>query len=178
MIRKGLILMCALAAAACATTPQQIPAGGVNLSDEEIAAIMQVVHEGEIQQGEVARTRASSAEVRAFAEMMVRDHTAALARARDVFARANITPRDNNLSTTLRNGAQQTASALSGYSGAEFDRNYMRTQVDMHDWVLRTIDTSLLPSAGSTQLMRMLRDARPGIAAHLERARQIQGGLR
>ncbi|HEU4522769.1 MAG TPA: DUF4142 domain-containing protein, partial [Thermoanaerobaculia bacterium] len=63
-------------------------------------------------------------------------------------------------------------------SGAELDRAYMRMQVEMHDWALRSLDTSLIPSARDPQLILLLRDARTSIAAHLERARQVQGGLR
>lgn len=178
MFRKALIGVIAVTMAACATAPQQSPAGGINLSDGEVAAVLMAIHEGEIRHGGIARTRASSAEVRSFAEMMVRDHTAALERLRDVASRAKVTPAESELVRTLRSGAEQTAAALNAMSGAEFDRAYMRSQVEMHDWAVRSIDTSLLPSTRSTQLMMYQRDARPAMAGHLEHARRVQGTVR
>ena len=178
MLRKVLIGTIAFTMAACATAPQQSPAGNMNLSDGEVAGVLMAINEGEIMHGEIARTRASSTEVRSFADMMVRDHTAALERLRGVVSQSNITPAENDLVRTLRTGAEQTATALRAMSGAEFDRAYMRSQVEMHDWVLRSIDTSLLPSTQSSRLMMLERDARPAIAGHLEHARRIHGTLR
>ena len=178
MIRKMTIFVIAVFVTACATSPQQIPAGGVDLGDGEIAAILRVANQGEIDHGNTARTRATSAEVRAFAEMMVRDHTDALSRGAEVFSQANITPQDNDTSRTLMTGAQNTSRALPTYTGADFDRAYMRTQVEMHDWLLRSLDTSLIPSARSQALVRFLRDQRTSVAAHLDHARRLQQGLR
>lgn len=178
MFRRALIGVLAFTIAACATAPQQSPAGGINLSDGEVAAVLTAIHEGEIRHGEIARTRASSAEVRAFAEMLVRDHTAALERLRDVTSRANVAPAENELVRRLRSGAEQTAAALNAMSGAEFDRAYIRSQVEMHDWAVRSIDTSLLPSTRSSQLMMYQREGRPGLTGHLEQARRVQGTLR
>ena len=176
MTRKLFAVAVAMALAACATAPQQMPAGG-DMTDNEVAAIVTALNEGEVLHGEIARDRASSAEVRAFAQMMVTDHTRALERGRDVFSRGNIATQDNDLSRRLQSGAQQTGAALRAMSGAELDRNYMRTQLEMHDWALRSLDTTLIPSARDPQLILLLREQRSSIAAHLERARQIAGSL-
>jgi putative membrane protein len=178
MIRKLGVLIVAVAAAACATAPQQISAGGIDLPDEEIAAVLRAANQGEVDQGQMAGTRATNAEVRAFAEMMVRDHTNALQEGSQVFARANVIPQDNATSSQLQTSSANTVRALSTYSGADFDRHYMRTQVELHDWLLRTIDTSLIPSARSQELVRFLRDQRAAVAMHLEHARRLQQGLR
>jgi putative membrane protein len=175
-MKRNLFAVAAMLLAACATAPQQIPAGG-DLTDNEIAAIVSKVNEGEVMHGEIARSRATNSEVRAFAEMMVTDHTRAMDRARDVFAKANAQPMENELSRTLGSSAEQTAAALRAMTGSELDRAYMRTQVEMHDWALRSLDTSLIPSARSPQMVMYLRDIRAAVAAHRERARQIQGRL-
>lgn len=172
MTRKLSAVALAMVLAACATAPQQSPAGG-DMTDNEIAAIITALNEGEVMHGEIARDRALSSEVRAFAQMMVTDHTRAL----DTFSRQNIGGQESDLSRTLRSGAEQTAASLRSMSGADFDRNYMRSQLEMHDWALRSLSTTLIPSARDPQLILFLRDQRTAIAAHLERARQIVGGL-
>src|SRR6476620_1448210 len=51
---------------------------GTMYSDSDIAAIVTNANQGEIDQGQTASTKANSDDVRAFARMMVSDHTNAL----------------------------------------------------------------------------------------------------
>lgn len=153
-----------------ATVPNGTP-------DAEIAAIMTAANEGEVQQGQAASARATNADVRAFAQMMVTDHTNALNTARDTFNRTAITPADNNISTTLRTNSATTVTNLGTYSGAAFDRTYMQTQVDLHAWLLRQLDNNLIPSARTPELRTMLQTQRGSVAAHLDQARSILNRL-
>jgi putative membrane protein len=142
----------------------------------DVAGIVQTANEGEIQQGQAASSRATSADVRAFAQMMVADHTAALSAAQATFQSEGITPAENATTRTLRDNSQRTIANLATFSGASFDRTYMQAQVDMHQWLLNTLDTALIPS--STGNMRtLLQTQRASVATHLDRARQILGGL-
>lgn len=146
--------------------------------DSDIAAILTNANQGEIDQGQAAITRASSDDVRAFAQMMVNDHTNALNQARTLFASRNIATSDNDVSRNLQSGSQQTVSALNTYNGASFDRQYMQAQVDAHQWLLNTLDNTLIPSAHNRQLRDFLNTQRSAVATHLDRARQILNNLR
>ncbi|MBV8517000.1 MAG: DUF4142 domain-containing protein [Acidobacteria bacterium] len=146
------------------------------LSANDVAGIVATANEGEIQEGQAAAPRATSAEVRAFAQMMVSDHTAALTAARDAFARNNVTPAENDTMRTLREGAQRTVTNLATYNGAAFDRMYMQSQVDVHQWLLTTMDTVLIPSSRG-EMRTLLETQRAAVASHLDRARQIRAGL-
>jgi putative membrane protein len=161
----------------CSSTLSTIP-GAPFTSDAEIAGIVTTANQGEVDQANVALTRASSSDVRDFAQMMVRDHSAALTSAQGVFSGQNISPADTDTSNTLRSGSQQTISALNTYTGSAFDRAYMQAQVDQHQWLLRTIDNSLIPSARSTAVRDLLLTQRGAVSSHLDRARQILQGLR
>jgi putative membrane protein len=163
--------------AGCATTTTTDATMAGALPESDIAAIVNTANEGEIQQGNAAASRATSADVRAFAQMMVADHTTALSNARTVFSANNITPADNDTSRTLRAESQRTVTNLATYSGAAFDRTYMRTQVDLHQWLLTSLDTVLIPSARTPAVRELLQTQRGSVAAHLERARTILGGL-
>jgi putative membrane protein len=149
----------------------------MGMSESDIAAIVTAANEGEIQQGQTAASQATNADVRAFAQMMVTDHTNALNMGRDVFSRRNITPSDNDISRTLRSGSQQTVSALTTYTGSSFDRTYMQSQVDLHQWLLNTLDTNLIPSAHSTDVRNLLQTQRASVAMHLEHARTLLGRM-
>jgi putative membrane protein len=84
---------------------------------------------------------------------------------------------DNEVSRGLVNGSQQTVSALNTYSGVDFDRQYINSQVDIHQWLLNTLDNTLIPSANNRQLRDFLKTQRTAVATHLDRARQIQNNL-
>ncbi|HJQ39858.1 MAG TPA: DUF4142 domain-containing protein [Thermoanaerobaculia bacterium] len=146
------------------------------MAANDIAGIVSTANEGEVQQGQAALTAASSAEVREFAQMMVNDHTSALSKARDVFARNGITPADNDTVRNLRDTGQRTVTNLSSYRGASFDRTYMQSQIDMHQWLLTNMDTVLIPSARG-DVRSLLEEMRGSVASHLEHARQIMGRL-
>ena len=163
-----------LLTAACATTDTHMANA---LPEGDIASIVSTANEGEIQQGNVATSRATSADVRSFAQMMVTDHTRALEEGRTVFTNRGISPAENDTSRTLRNNSQRTVTALGTYNGAEFDRAYMRSQVDLHQWLLTTLDTVLIPSARTAEVRSLLTNQRGSVAAHLEQARAILGRL-
>ncbi|HEY0157266.1 MAG TPA: DUF4142 domain-containing protein [Thermoanaerobaculia bacterium] len=179
MIQKRLSLLAILVLmlSACATTTDTMEPRAGATPEGDIAAIVTAANEGEIQQGQAASTRATNADVRAFAQMMVADHTAALNTARDTFNRAGINASDNTIANTLRASSQTTVTNLNTYSGADFDRAYMRTQVDLHAWLLNVLDVSLIPSAVTPELRTLLQTQRASVAAHLDQARGILSRL-
>lgn len=175
-MRYAITLAATLLFAACATNTTTGPIPGA-LPETDIAGIVTTANEGEVQQGNAAASRATNADVRGFAQMMVTDHTAALDSARSVFAARGITPADNDTTRGLRETSQRTITNLATYSGAAFDRAYIRSQVDLHQWLLTSLDTALIPSARTPEVRQLLQTQRASVAAHLERARAILGGL-
>lgn len=178
MQKRSFILMgvIALLAGGCATMTDGARSDAPN-ADGHIANIAMVANEGEAQQGSAAATRASSSEVRSFAQMMVTDHTNALNAARDTATRAGITPLENDTTNALRTGTPTVIANLNTYSGAEYDRQYMQYQIALHQWLLNALDTQLIPLARNAELKSLLQTQRGSVAAHLERARAIRGRL-
>ncbi|MEA2491334.1 MAG: putative rane protein, partial [Acidobacteriota bacterium] len=138
---------------ACAHTGDMTPMPGA-IPPPDVAGIVATANQGEIEQGQAASSKATSSDVRSFAQMMVTDHTAALTTARETFARAGVTPADNDTTRQLQATSARTVTNLSTYSGTAFDRTYMQSQVDLHQWLLTSLDTALIPS--STGEMRTL----------------------
>ena len=168
-----LIATLAVMLAACAAAPP--PPNAVAPAD--MAGIVTTLHEVEAQTGSAGLTRATSPDVRAFAQTLVDDHTAAMNSARDAFARLGVTAAENETTRALRQNAQQAVTNLATYSGAEFDRRFMQAQVDMHRWALNTLDTALIPSAARRETRTLLEEQRGHLASHLERAQTILRGL-
>ena len=170
-----LLLMAACSTSTNMTSSSTMP--GMGYTDNDIAAIVSNASQGEVDQGQAAASRASSAEVRAFAQMMVTDHSNALTQARTLFSKNNITTNDNDVSRNLVSNSQQTINALTTYTGNDFDRQYIQSQVDVHQWLLNTLDSTLIPSAHNRDFRNFLQTQRTAVAMHLDRARQIQSGL-
>ena len=90
----------------------------------------------EVKLGELAQQKAQNAEVKQFAEMMVRDHTKGGEALKQVASRHSITmpsqPDDEH---------NELINRLSQQSGAEFDREYMDAMVESHEEMVDLLQT-------------------------------------
>ena len=115
--------------------------------------------------------------VKDFAQTMITDHSGVNRQAVALATRLNVTPEDNDVSRQLRSGADRARAAVQGLTGAAFDSAYVAREVEYHRAVLDALDATLVPNARNAELEALLEKVRPAIAAHLERARSIQGSL-
>src|SRR5688572_23500495 len=92
MQKSVLIALSLMFLGACATMDDGDAdvAAGTPYHDPHTVGIVIAANQGEIDQGNAAAARATNADVRAFAQMMVTDHTTALAAVRDTSARAGV----------------------------------------------------------------------------------------
>ena len=152
-------------------------ASAAALSDPQIAHVAVTANAIDSAAGALAATKAQKADVKDFARTMVRDHGAVNKEAVALAKRLNVTPQDNDVSKQLMTDADQARATLQGKSAAEFDRAYIDREVQYHQAVLDALDKTLIPGAQNADLKALLDKVRPNVAAHLERAKQIQGTL-
>ena len=185
MMKSLVVVSVLLLAAACGSTDTGNMSSsssmsgmpGMALTGPDVAGILTMANQGEIDAGQLASTKAVSPAVRDFANMMVRDHTGALSDARATFDRSHLVPNASNTTAmALQDLSKRTRRSLDQYAGSSFDRAYMQSQVDMHSWLLNQIDASLLPSSRG-DLRTLLTNQRAAVAAHLDRARTILNSL-
>ncbi len=100
---------------------------GVSRGDENFVRDMLMDGNAEIELGKMAEQKATSPEVKRFAQMMVSDHTQAAAQLKQIAATYNIQP-----DSKLDDKHQDLMNKLSKLSGADFDREYMSAMVDNH----------------------------------------------
>jgi putative membrane protein len=162
-------------AGAGATTAASTPATA--LADPQIAHVAVTSNSIDSAAGAAAQSKARNAQVRDFAQQMVRDHGAVNKQAVALAQKLNVTPADNDVSRQLQQGAEQARTDLGGKSGADFDRAYIDHEVRYHQSVLDALDNTLIPGAQNAELKALLQQVRPNVAAHLERAKSIQGSL-
>jgi len=159
-------------------TPSAPPGvAGAALVDGRIANELLVTNAVDSTSGALAVGRAQRAAVKAFAQMMVRDHGAANRRVIALVQRAALAPSESQESRALMAGAEQAAGATQSASGADFDRAYMAEQIRFHQSALDAIDQRLLPRASTPELRALLQQQRASVAAHLQRAQKIRRQL-
>jgi putative membrane protein len=158
------------------STPAQ-PAASATLNDAQIAHVAVTANAIDSTAGVMAQEKGRSQAVKDFAKTMVTDHAGVNKQAVELVTRLNVTPEENDVSRQLTAGANQAADSLKALSGAAFDRAYIAREVAYHQAVLDALDKTLIPDAQNAELKKLLQDVRPAFAAHLDRARNIQGSL-
>ena len=147
-------------------------------TDAEIAHIVVTANTIDVEAGELAKGKASNAEVRKFGEKMIADHNGVNQQAGALAQKLSLTPADNATSQSLKTAADATKQRLEGLSGAEFDRAYIENEVAFHQAVLDAIDNTLIPNAQNAELKTLIQQVRPAIDGHLKMAQSIQQTLK
>jgi putative membrane protein len=127
----------------------------------------------EIAAAKLALTHASRSAVKAFAQMMIRDHTASTAKLTAAIAASGqplTAPRD------LPADLQADLATLRTASGADFDRAYIGQMVDTHDHALQTMQSYAID--GSVPALKSFAAAvTPVVQSHLGRAQALQAKI-
>ncbi len=159
-----------------AATPPPPPAEKP-LTDENIAAIVTTVNNGEIEQAKLAQTNAKDAKVKQFAQLMIQHHTAGNKEAEKILAKASMKPADNEISTKIASDSKAMVESWKPTKGADFDRAYMDAQVKQHQDVLAMMDAKLIPQVKNEDMKKALTGFRGVVETHLKQAQEIQGKL-
>ena len=108
------------------------PAAGASaqgINDAQIASIVVTANQVDIDAGKMASARASGAEVRKFAQLMVTDHSGVNKSATALVTKLKVMPEDNPTSQNLKAGGDSNLASLKGLKGAAFDKGSVNIQV-------------------------------------------------
>jgi putative membrane protein len=154
-------------------SPQQVTTEVVN-SIQTDAHIMGALHEsnlGEIEAAQAAVQRATDTEVKAFAGMMVTDHTTLDAQGTALATQVGVAPALPT--TTLSDQQDREMTQLSLVTGTTFDRNYIAQQVSAHTRTLAIVDAAITKAQQAALKTLLQSTVRPKVAAHLAMAQGI-----
>jgi putative membrane protein len=147
-------------------------AGATALGDADIANVIHEVNAGEIAAGKIAQTKASNADVKAYAREMVQAHTALDkqgAKLSGQTAATNAAIRDSVVNANRAMSSQLQSAA----SGAEFDKAYIDGQVQGHQSALSFLQAAQNQTQNA-DMKKMIDAAIPDVQKHLDRARSLQ----
>ena len=150
--------------------PAATPDSG--LSDANIVALLDEANKADSAAGAYAAPKAATAEVKAFARLMMSEHHALRVQGRRLAQRLNLTPEPPTPDpvTTLalsEMAALQGATRMSG-----FDSTYIGQEIIAHQAVL-DLAGKAHDAAQSPELKKLIEQAKPVIQKHLKQAEQI-----
>lgn len=148
----------------------QTASGGTKLSagDQKILKDMAIADMAEVEGGKLAQSKGQSAEVKAFGQQMIDDHSANLTEVKALADARGVT-----LPTEPDAKHKQMAAKLEKMDGAAFDKAYM-TQAGVQDH--KTVHAKLVTAskqAKDAELKALVDKTEPVVAQHLKSAQQM-----
>jgi putative membrane protein len=160
----------------------------VSAGDRDFVEDVAVANMAEVELGKMAMERGVSAEVKKFADMMVKDHSKAGDELKQIAMQHSIP-----IPAGLDEKHQDLKTKLSNAKGADFDREYMNAMVDGHQDVVDRLQTrasedrigddkgSVKPERSDNPTEAALNEwsatALPTVRHHLDEAKRINDGL-
>ena len=144
----------AIAAFATASAAMAQPTAGP--TDPQIAHIAYTAGVLDVAAAKQALQKSKNAQVRDFAEEMIRDHTAVNDEALALVKKLHVTPQDNPTSQALTASANQKLHDYAALSGHAYDVAYATNEVAYHKTVNGALATVLIPNARNAELKSLL----------------------
>jgi putative membrane protein len=147
-------------------------------TDPQIAHIAYTAGQLDIAAAKQALSISKNADVRSFADGMVKDHTAVNDKALALCKKLNVTPEDNDTSKALTKAADAKRAELAKLTGADFDKAYIANEVAYHKQVNGALQTVLIPSAQNGELKSLLQTGLTLFQGHEQHAEHVQSMLK
>ncbi len=151
--------------------------GTANPTDPQIAHIAYTAGQLDIAGAKQALSKSKNKDVRAFAEDMVKDHTAVNKQALALVKKLKVTPEDNDTSRALTKAATDKRAELAKLKGAAFDKAYTANEVAYHTTVNGALQTTLIPSATNPELKSLLQTGLKIFQGHEQHAEKVAAEL-
>lgn len=159
--------------ASAATASATPTARSAALDDPAIVGIFDAANTWDVNLGHLALKKSSNKDVRNFADMMVRDHSAVRKLGRDLATKLKVTPTPPAKDFALYKDYVATTAKLNGLTGAAFDKAYIDHEVWYHQAVIDAMTTTLLPATQNAELKALEVKVAPNFQAHLVAAKDL-----
>ena len=148
------------------------------LNDLEIAHVAYTADNIDIAYAKLALQKSGTAEIRKFAETMIRDHTAVNEQALALLAKLKVEPQDNFLSASLTENAGKILAELGALSGADFDRRYAENELAYHQTVNNLVESEFIPNIENAEVKALFEAGLQIFKTHEEHAAHVVKSLK
>ncbi len=147
-----------------------------SLSEEELYSIFDQVNGFDIETASLGVTQSENKAIRELAAMVLRDHSMVIQMARDTAKQYNIDYKVDNTNPSATSH-KEVLKELGKLSGEEFDKAYLKHEVEFHSSAINAVKTVLIPAAKGTELEILLKAVLPGFQHHLENTRKLAADI-
>ncbi len=127
----------------------------------------------EVESSKVAQQKATNPQVKAFADMMVNDHTKANDELKQLAATKNVT-----LPATVGEDHQEDLKDLSEKSGKDFDKAYINLMVSDHKKTVGNFEDLADNTDGDAELKAWVNKMLPALKQHLDQAQKLDDTIK
>ncbi len=127
------------------------------LNDLQIAHVAYVADNIDIRYAHLALAISENPEIHAFANTMIRDHTAVNEQALALLQKLDAQPQDNFLSQDLQKNAQKLINEMSALRGKEFDKFYAENELGYHKAVNNLVENSFIPNIENAEVKELFK---------------------
>ena len=159
---------------ATSAAPAAAPQGG--MTDANIVALLDAANKADSAGGALAAKKATDAEVKAFARLMMSEHHALRAAGQALAKQLGVEPKAPERDPLAPYVANEMKTLQSTAKGAEFDRVYIDNEVSVHQAVLDLANQARVTTQ-TPQLKELIEKAIPVIRKHLDQATALQKKL-
>lgn len=175
----ALVALAAFAPAATSPTPATPvahPAATAALDDATIVYIFDEANTLDIETGKLAEKRGHDQRVRDLGRQFAHDHGVVRQQGRDLAKKLGVTPTAPAGDKTSADHAA-VLKLLRSKKGADFDRAYLKQEVDFHASVIDAVTKTLLPAIKNAELKAFVEKVAPAFQGHLLAAQHLQKEL-
>jgi putative membrane protein len=147
---------------------QAPPTALMNVTPQAFATQATVMGEAEVELAQLALQKTQNADVRTYAQRMLKDHTAANANLRQLAVQQNIT-----LPSALDTDHQAVKQKLMALQGNEFDREYEREMAKGHDKAVALFQSAVQSPQMPEDFKRYAAATLSTLEDHREQAQQL-----
>jgi len=148
------------------------------LSALELETLAKLHHDNEmeIQMGKLAKKNGASKQVKAYGDVLVKDHTLADKQLKSFAKRKNVdltmpAPKDQLEAAELQ-AAMDKMKMLEGMKGEEFDREFAKMMVEDHTKAVERVETTLSKTTNA-KVQSLLNKVLPVLREHLKLAEKL-----
>ena len=144
-------------------------------TDGQILAFAAAASRAEVNEGQLAATKATNAGVKSFAKQMSSDHEAMLKEGQSFAASHNIAPdtTKDDVRDLAKDGSDQLKELTDKSAGADWDKKYLDNQIDDHKKVLDKLQDAA-KNTTNADLQALLTKATGKVQEHLTKAQALK----
>jgi putative membrane protein len=151
-------------------------AAALNLSDAQVLLVLDTLNRGEVEVAYAALPRLADDDVRAFAQLMVADHSSARQSVLMVADSLDLAPLPSDVQAMLKAKAEATVEAFHASNAEALDEPYVESQVADHAAALVLLE-ELAPTAEADELKELIATLEASVQTHYEHVLELEAAV-